>query len=75
MNSVNHSIDEYYDVIVVGAGSAGIGVSILLQKLGISYVILEKTSIGASFNKWPKETRYCVCCKLVYFWMHVHRDG
>lgn len=46
------------DVIVVGAGSAGIGVSVLLKKLGIDFVILEKDHIGSSFRKWPKETRF-----------------
>lgn len=51
-------IDEYYDVIIVGAGPAGIGVSVLLQKLGLNFIILEKNSIGASFKKWPKETRF-----------------
>ncbi|MEM7511487.1 MAG: NAD(P)/FAD-dependent oxidoreductase [Bacteroidota bacterium] len=58
MDSANHSISEYYEVVVVGAGAAGIGVGILLEKLGINYVILEKSSIGASFRKWPKETRF-----------------
>ncbi|MEM9834268.1 MAG: NAD(P)/FAD-dependent oxidoreductase [Bacteroidota bacterium] len=58
MNATNHSIDEYYDIVIVGAGPAGIGVGILLQNLGMSYVILEKSSIGASFKKWPKETRF-----------------
>ncbi|MEM6629115.1 MAG: NAD(P)/FAD-dependent oxidoreductase [Bacteroidota bacterium] len=58
MNSTNHSIGEFYDVVIVGAGPAGIGVGILLQKLEINYIILEKTGIGASFRKWPKETRF-----------------
>ncbi|MEM9847449.1 MAG: NAD(P)/FAD-dependent oxidoreductase [Bacteroidota bacterium] len=58
MDRTNQAIEEYYDVIVVGAGSAGIGVSILLQRLGISYTILEKTTIGASFKQWPKETQF-----------------
>lgn len=58
MSTTNHSIEEYYDVVVVGAGPAGLGVGILLQKLGISYVIVEKESIGESFKKWPKETRF-----------------
>ena len=47
-----------FEVIVVGAGAAGIGVSILLQKLGINYIVLEKNSIGTSFKKWPEETRF-----------------
>ena len=58
MSSVNPSIDEYYDIVIVGAGPAGIGIGILLQKLGMSYTILEKTSVGASFKKWPEETRF-----------------
>lgn len=55
---MNDSIDEYYDVVIVGAGPAGLGVGILLQKLGIDYVILEKDLIGSSFRKWPNETRF-----------------
>jgi len=58
LSTTNRSIEEYFDVVIVGAGPAGIGVAILLQKLGISYIILEKTSIGASFKGWPTETRF-----------------
>ncbi|MEO1261477.1 MAG: NAD(P)/FAD-dependent oxidoreductase [Bacteroidota bacterium] len=58
MDSFKRSVDVYYDVVIVGAGPAGIGVGILLQNLGISYILLEKSSIGASFKKWPKETRF-----------------
>ncbi|MEM6830327.1 MAG: NAD(P)-binding domain-containing protein, partial [Bacteroidota bacterium] len=58
MDDTSHSIDEYYDVVIVGAGPAGLGVGILLQKLGIDYVILEKDFVGSSFRKWPEETRF-----------------
>lgn len=58
MHNKEQLIDEYHEVIVVGAGSAGVGVGILLQKLGIRYLILEKSSIGASFKKWPEETKF-----------------
>ena len=58
MTSDNNDIDEYYDVVIVGAGPAGIGVGILLQKLEIDHIILEKTSIGESFRRWPVETRF-----------------
>ncbi|MEM7110601.1 MAG: NAD(P)/FAD-dependent oxidoreductase [Bacteroidota bacterium] len=51
-------IDDYYDVIIVGAGPAGIGIGIILQQLGIYYVILEKYSVGSSFERWPKETQF-----------------
>ena len=58
MNNLSLSIGKYYDVIIVGAGSAGLGIGIILQKLGINYAILEKDFVGASFKKWPKETRF-----------------
>ncbi|MEM7110081.1 MAG: NAD(P)/FAD-dependent oxidoreductase [Bacteroidota bacterium] len=47
-----------FDVIVVGAGPAGLGVAVLLKKLGIDFIILEKDDIGSSFRKWPKETKF-----------------
>ncbi|MEM9327968.1 MAG: NAD(P)/FAD-dependent oxidoreductase [Bacteroidota bacterium] len=46
------------DVIIVGAGPAGLGVAVLLQELGIDFLILEKEGVGASFKKWPKETQF-----------------
>jgi len=58
MSDTIRAIDEYYDVVIVGAGPAGIGVSIILQKLGINFIILEKDCIGSSFRKWPEETRF-----------------
>ena len=37
---------DTYDVIVVGAGPAGIGVSVVLKKMGLNFIILEKDEIG-----------------------------
>ena len=50
--------EKKIDVIVVGAGPAGLGVSVLLKKLDIDFIILEKDDIGSSFRKWPKETKF-----------------
>lgn len=50
--------EKKVDVIVVGAGPAGLGVGVLLKKLGINFIILEKDEIGSSFKKWPKETKF-----------------
>ena len=50
--------ENKFDVIVVGAGPAGLGVAVLLKELGINFIILEKDTIGSSFKKWPKETRF-----------------
>lgn len=50
---------NFYDVIVIGGGAAGIGVSVALQHAGIEkFVVLERESVGASFRRWPAETRF-----------------
>jgi len=54
----NATCSKKIDVIIVGAGPAGLGLGILLEKLGINYTILEKYSVAASFKKWPKETQF-----------------
>ena len=48
-----------HDVVIVGGGAAGLGVAIALQHAGVDdFVILERERIGASFDKWPAETRF-----------------
>ena len=48
-----------YDVVVVGGGAAGLGVSIALMHAGIeNLVVLERHAVGASFESWPAETRF-----------------
>ncbi|MBO6655466.1 MAG: NAD(P)-binding domain-containing protein [Pseudomonadales bacterium] len=48
-----------YDVVVVGGGAAGVGVGVALKHAGIeNFVIIERERIGASFAKWPAETRF-----------------
>ena len=50
---------DLYDVIVVGGGAAGIGVSVALRHAGIeNFVVLERFTAGASFALWPSETRF-----------------
>ncbi len=50
---------KVYDVVVVGGGPAGIGVSIVLRHAGIeNFVVLERDVVGASFTAWPAETRF-----------------
>lgn len=48
---------EETDVLIVGAGPAGIGLGVALQKITARFSILERDKIGASFRRWPKETR------------------
>lgn len=46
-----------YEVVVVGAGPSGIGISIILKKLGVNFTVLERNEIGSSFLKWPKQMK------------------
>lgn len=51
--------DDLYDVVIIGAGAAGIGVAVALQDAGIEdFVVLERHTVGASFASWPAETRF-----------------
>ncbi len=51
--------DDLLDVVIVGAGAAGVGVSVALAHAGIeNFVALERHSVGASFAQWPAETRF-----------------
>lgn len=47
------------DVVVIGAGAAGIGVAIALRHAGIDDVkVLDRNDVGSSFEAWPAETRF-----------------
>ena len=48
-----------FDVVIIGAGAAGIGAGIALAHAGVgNFVILDKGSVGSSFASWPEETRF-----------------
>ncbi len=48
-----------HDVVVIGGGAAGVGVSVALRHAGIEdFVVLERDTVGASFAAWPAETRF-----------------
>ena len=48
-----------FDIVVVGAGAAGVGFGATLRDLGIgNFAILERSAIGASFLRWPREMRF-----------------
>ena len=47
------------NVVIVGAGPAGLGVARVLQDLGVPGVrIFERERIGASFCRWPQEMHF-----------------
>jgi thioredoxin reductase len=46
------------DVLIIGAGAAGVGMGVVLQHLGVTnFTILERYEVGASFLRWPREMR------------------
>ena len=48
-----------FDVIVIGAGAAGVGASIAIQHSGVeNYLIVDRNGVGSSFASWPEETRF-----------------
>ncbi|CAM3859922.1 pyridine nucleotide-disulfide oxidoreductase [Kerstersia gyiorum] len=47
------------DVLVVGAGAAGVGMAVALARLpGLRYGVLEAGDVGESFRRWPRQTRF-----------------
>lgn len=49
------TLSRTLDVAIVGAGPAGIGTAVALERLDVEYVVLERECIGASFRQWPAE--------------------
>ena len=48
-----------FDVVIVGAGAAGLGLGVTLRHLGIeNFAILDRGAIGASFLRWPQQSRF-----------------
>ena len=47
------------DIVIVGAGAAGIGFGVTLRHLGIeNFAILDRAGVGASFLRWPRQARF-----------------
>lgn len=47
-----------YPIVIVGAGAAGIGMGVLLKRLSLPFVIIDKGKVGESFSRWTEETRF-----------------
>lgn len=61
-NKKNNNSEEdldLFDVVVIGAGAAGIGAAIALAHAGVEdFLLVERDFVGSSFASWPKETRF-----------------
>jgi cation diffusion facilitator CzcD-associated flavoprotein CzcO len=48
-----------FEVVIVGAGAAGIGCGVALKYLGVEdFTLLDRYEIGASFLHWPREMQF-----------------
>jgi putative flavoprotein involved in K+ transport len=51
--------EDAYDVVVVGAGPAGIGVGVTLRHAGVErLLIVDRYEVGATFDRWPREMTF-----------------
>ena len=56
MTSTNLRKCESLDVVIVGAGAAGVGTGVVFEDLGLdSYAICDRGAVGESFQQWPDE--------------------
>ena len=48
-----------FDIVVMGAGAAGLGFGVTLRHLGTeNFAILGRAAVGASFPRWPRQARF-----------------
>jgi thioredoxin reductase len=54
----SHSFSDTFDVIIVGAGPAGLGCAAALKQCGIeNLVLVDRSEVGAAFEAWPAQMR------------------
>lgn len=51
---LNQTSDKEYDLIIVGAGPAGIGATLQAKKLGLKCLTLEQDSLGGTVYTFPR---------------------
>jgi thioredoxin reductase (NADPH) len=55
VKSINKNHQASYDIIVVGAGPAGISASLTAKKHGLKYLLLEQDTLGGTVFTFPRK--------------------
>ena len=62
---MNHGMDRPFDAVVIGAGWAGLGVSYVLAKAGLSHRVLERGRIAETWLTQRWDSFYLNTSKLM----------
>ena len=46
---------DRWDVVIVGAGPAGIGAALIAQKLGLRYIVVDQDDFGGAIRHYPRK--------------------
>jgi thioredoxin reductase (NADPH) len=57
-SNVSEAKRELLDVLIIGAGPAGLSIAIEAKRAGLSYVILEKGAVANSILRYPTEMKF-----------------
>lgn len=49
-----NQVEGSFDLVIIGAGPAGIGASLKAKELGLNYVVLEQESLGGTVFTYPR---------------------
>lgn len=53
--SIKRAVKVSYDLIIIGAGPAGISASLTAKKLGLSFLLLEQDTLGGTVFTFPRK--------------------
>ena len=68
VRGINHKIETEYDLIVVGAGPAGISATLEAKKHRLKVLTLEQDSLGGTVYTFPRKNYYDFAHGVAIIW-------